>query len=161
MEYFARIDLTEEYFRESFEQWLNHKSKFRRWQIQIGILLIVVGVGMMIYELTVFSIGVSIIGIIEIVEFLFYRRRWIHQRVHARSKNSDSPVELRADDSGIYQKGPTSEGTTSWRGVKAAIPTGKGLIIAIGDGMSVYVPDACMNNPEFKEFVIKKVGGDP
>ncbi len=160
MEYGVSFEMTKAYFEESFEQWLSHRSKLRRWQIHIGILLIFFGCGLMVYKLNVLSIVLFIIGFVEIVEFFFYRRRWMQQRIHTRSNNSNSSIEIRVDDSGIYQKGPTSEGTISWDGVKAAIPTAKGLFISIGDGMSVYVPDASMKSPEFKNFVIKKVAGD-
>ena len=136
MEYEAKIEMTKAYFEESIEQWLIHRSKFRRRQIQIGVLLIIVGA--MIHELRVLSVVVLSIGLFEVAEFFFYRRRWIHKRMNARSKNSDSSVDIRVGDSGMYKKGPTSEGTVSWDGVKAATPTAKGLFISIGDGMSVY-----------------------
>ncbi len=40
MEYNAKFTMNEQYFSESFEEWLQHASKFRKWEVRIGVLFL-------------------------------------------------------------------------------------------------------------------------
>jgi len=100
-----------------------------------------------------------VFGSIQIADFFLSRRNWLRERIESTSNNSDSSVLIRVNESGLYQKGPTSKGLMQWDGVKSASPTASGLFLIVGAGMSIYVPDAAMCSPNFKSFVIRMVDG--
>jgi YcxB-like protein len=160
VEYRAAFELNRPYFEESFEEWLRQRSKYRRWQIQISAVVIVLGLFLAIRGPAWLSVGVFMIGVVELFEFFFYRHRWIGQRVEARSNNAHNRVEVQISDSGVYQMGPTSEGRISWEAVKKVFPTKRGIYLAIGDGMSVYIPNSSMNDQGFRDYAIKMVASD-
>ena len=157
MEYTASMAIDRAYFEEWFDQWLTHLSRFRKWQIKLSTLLVAVAVVLLVIGHYKYSAGVALFAAIEFIEFHMYRRIWVNRRIQSRSSDKHNRVDIRISEAGMYQKGPTSEGTNSWDAVKAAFPTAKGLFLAIGDGMSIYVPDSSMSDRHLKEFVMTMV----
>ena len=157
MSFDATFHLNRSYFEEIFEQWLKHRSRFRRRQIQIAVALFLLGVFFSIRDFSATPIILVVIGIVEFVEFFIYRSRWINKRLAARVDNEHDKVEITVDEFGISQKGPTGEGKMTWAAVKAVLPTTEGMFMAIGDGMSIYVPNSGMSDGEFRNFVLRMV----
>lgn len=152
-EYTASLTMDRAYFEESYEQWLRCRSRYRKWQISISLLAVVAaGVAWSVGP-DWLVIGLIAVAVIEFVDAFRYRRYWTARRIRSRIGNRHDRVEIRVSDSGVYQKGPTSEGKMTWDAVKAVVPTDKGVFLAVGDGMSMYIPDSSMNDPGFKEFV--------
>ena len=74
MEFTADLDLTKAYFSEYFEQWLTHRSKLRKWEGHIGLLVVGLGIGLMWFKPSIVSALVIVFGISQIIDFFLYRR---------------------------------------------------------------------------------------
>ena len=159
MNFTACFELTESYFRESYQEWLNSRSRWRRWERHLGALSVSVAVplflvpGFVIVGSAAFGFGCS-----QIVDFYFSRKRWLKQRVAARAGNPHGRMEMVFDDSGIAAEGPTSEGKMSWSAVKAVYPTEKGLFLSVGGAMSIYIPNTGMSSLALRDFAVEMAG---
>lgn len=158
MKFTASFELTESYFRENYQEWLNHRSRWRRWQRHFGALTIAIGVALLFVPgLGLAGAMVAGFGCSQIIIFYLAQSRWLKQRVAARASNPHQRVEMTFDESGIDTEGPTSKGTMSWIAVKAAYPTENGLIFSFGDGMAMYVPNTGMSNVALRDFAVEMV----
>lgn len=139
----ARFEMNRAYFEEFFSEWLRCKSRYRRWQRAMALCFLAAGVGMWMFLPANQKVGFvfAVVALIEFAEIYWYRARWIDARVSAKS-GEPCVVELKFDESGIQMDGPTSSGHLQWKGVKELLKTPKGVLIRMGDGMSVYVPES-------------------
>jgi hypothetical protein len=137
----AVFEMTPEYFAESFGEWLSHRSRFRKWQLQIAGALAVAGILTSIFGGPFRALGgvLVLIAAVEGIEFHWYRRQWIKQRLDVR-KYATKTIQLGFDDIGIAVRGPTASGQMTWQAVHGCVETQKGIFMKIGDGMSMYVP---------------------
>lgn len=156
MEYIARLNMNKEYFTESYAVFLSHVGKFRKWEIHAGTLISILALFLLFHRPSIAAVGMLIFGLFHFIDYYFVRYKWIQDRIKTRSGNSSSIVEIIVSERGVYQKGPTSEGTINWAGVKSVVPTKIGLILRVGDGMSIYIPDSAMDDKEFKNYVVSK-----
>ncbi len=154
----ADFQLTPEYFRASFDNWLSSKSKYRRWQLAVSVLLCVAGIAVLLGGGRGSVLGGAMIGggLFHAAEFYWYRWSWVRQRVNARD-GIESHMQLAFDDDGIYIKGPTSEGRVSWRGIKGATEGKGGVLLSFGDGMSMYVPRQSLVPPDAMSYIVRRV----
>ena len=142
----ARFEQDDSHFQELYEEWLRYGSKVRRWQPWIGISSCVLGVGLFFLApyMKASSFVLVFFGIVQVIENRFYRRKWVAARVAARSKNEHNEIYLEFDENGISLVGPTSTGKMIWTAVVGVRETSKGISLAIGDGMSMYIPKAAV-----------------
>ena len=142
----AQFLLDRAYFRESYTEWLQSFSRFRRWERQFGALLIVAGVLFAKFSIPSFVSALCVtIGIAEILEYYWYRHNWIASRLKAREgENANNSVELVFTEQGVKHAGPTSHGEMSWQAVKKVDLCRGGLFLRIGDRQSIYVPNSSL-----------------
>ena len=158
----ARIEMDRGYFEEYFDQWLAHKSQFRSWQRQFAAALLLFGfIVLFFFDFHPYlSLALLIGGIVEVLEFYWYRHNWLVQRMSVRRENSKF-IDLRFDASGVYVQGATSRGHMQWAGVRGVIQTPKGLIFSIGDGMIIYLPKySVLPNSAIPEIVALAAGAN-
>ena len=78
------------YFKEYFDQWLAHKSRFRSWQRQLAAALLFSGfIVLFFFDFHPYlSLALLMGGVVEMLEFYWYRHNWLAQRMSARRENS-------------------------------------------------------------------------
>lgn len=158
----ARFEMDEEYFRESYGEWLRYGSKVRKWQPWLGMFSVGLGIGLHLFDAKFRSIAFVLVvfGLIQVLENYFYRRNYLNARVDARRKNEKHEISMEFDAEGIFQNGPTSTGKMKWAGVKGVRETPRGISLAIGDGMSIYIPKAAITpSTAIPEIILLARGG--
>jgi hypothetical protein len=142
----ARFEMDEKYFRESYDEWLRYGSRVRRLQPWLGLFSVFLGIGLHLFDAKFRSTAFILVvfGLLQVFENYFYRRNYLKARVDARGKNENLEISMQFDVEGILQTGPTSTGKMKWAAVKGLRETPRGICLAIGDGMSIYIPKAAI-----------------
>jgi hypothetical protein len=101
--------MNREYFEESFGEWLDSRSRFRRWQRPIAAGLLAAGATVVIVapSFTVTGMVLGMIAAVEALDFYRYRANWIRGRLSARGTDPIA-VQVSFDEAGIHTTGPTS-----------------------------------------------------
>jgi hypothetical protein len=157
----ATFKIDREYLRANFDDWLASASRWRRWQRQIAWLLFPAGIAMLLTgtsTVQVFGAAALFVSVIEMLEFYWYRSKWIGGRLTAR-KAQDERIEMRFDDAGVEVVGPNSQGRISWQGFKGSRNSRSGIYLQFGDGLSIYVPKASINPPSATAAILALAAG--
>ena len=81
----SKLSFNEEYYAQYYSDWVRTRSRFRKFALPLGVLLVVVGFVL----LTQFEghryLGIVVIGfgIFHLIDALTYRSRWIKKRLSA------------------------------------------------------------------------------
>jgi hypothetical protein len=135
----ASYEINREYFAESYSEWLLYRSRCRKWQRHIAVVLALGGAMLIFFSPLYLGWVLLVIALIEGIEYYWYPARWVAQRMKTRS-DRECIIEMRFEETGFYSKGPTSNGFVSWEGVRSVSETPKGLFFICDAGTSIYIP---------------------
>ncbi|GAA4498528.1 hypothetical protein GCM10023172_15700 [Hymenobacter ginsengisoli] len=85
--------LSKAYYQEVYEEWLRFRSKGKRWQLQVGLLLVGVACflailcGPRLPDLWLIPFGFVLAGGYEIGAFFYTRRQWMQSRQQSKLVN--------------------------------------------------------------------------
>jgi hypothetical protein len=157
----ATFKISREYLRANFDDWLASASRWRRWQRQFSAFLLPVAIALLLTgngTAQFVGVGVLLVSAIEMLEFYWYRSKWIDGRLVAR-KAQDEIIEMKFDDFGVEVKGPHSQGRIAWQGFKGARDAEGGIYLQFGDGQSIYVPKASISPASATAAILVLAGG--
>lgn len=152
----ATVILDKQYYSECYSDWLRNVSKWRRYQIFIGLILVVIAT--ILFGLTAIHRFIPVIlagiGIIEISSYLLNRHKWMSERLG--DKRVGHTVILEFSEDRIIHSGPFSRGEFFWDGIESITPTSSGIFIRPQKGISIYIPDQSWDRCDAKQFVIDR-----
>lgn len=138
------VALSKDYYHEVYSEWLKFRSKGKRWQVQIGLLLFCVALllimlsGERVGDFWIFPFLFVLAGIYEISSFYYSRWQWLHSREVSYLANQK--VALTFEPHVIHHTGPFSHGALQWNGIQQVQETAKGIFLIPHNGISIYLP---------------------
>jgi hypothetical protein len=157
----ANFRIDRHYLRANFDDWLVSASRLRRWQRQFAALLIPTGIAMLVAGTTTVQIlgaAALILSAVELLEFYWYRSKWISGRLSARRMEGES-IAMKFDDGGVEIVGPRSQGRITWQGFVGARDSPGGINLQFGDGLSIYVPKSSIDPPDAAATILALAAG--
>jgi hypothetical protein len=95
------------------------------------------------------------VGIFEIGYQIYYRHKWISDRMSNRATNEDVEIVFNEDE--IVYRGPYGSGSSAWEGFQRAILTPNGIFIYPERGIHIYIPDSALSPKEAKLIIADKI----
>ena len=144
--------LSKAYYQEVYEEWLRFRSKGKRWQLQVGLLLFGVAFllammcGPRLADLWLIPFCFVLAGVYEIGSFFYTRRHWLQSRQESRLVNQQ--VILTFEPQAITHNGPFAQGQLLWTGIREVKETARGLFLIPESGISIYLPKTAFLSPE-------------
>lgn len=134
------IELTKEYFLESFEQSVKYGSKWRKIEYMISIFLIIFGVYLYFYAKgeTFLPILLIALGLFELFSPYLKKIIWIKRQMSNKLANTN--VEMVVTEQALLTKGKYSEGCMAWEGMERMLETPKGILLWPQKGIKIYIP---------------------
>ena len=143
----SKFEFNEEYYAQYYSDWMRTRSRFRKFAVPLGVLIVVVGFVL----LTQFEghryLGAAVIGfgIFHMIDALTYRARWIKKRLGAGGSKSGQ-FEFHDDRIHIYSD--SSEGHFLLSGFVETTPSDHGIFLIPQKELSFYIPWDSIEPPE-------------
>jgi hypothetical protein len=147
----VELTLSQAYYQEVYQEWVISRSKYRRWQVHVGLLLCCLALlftllsGARLKEFWFFPLFFIVAGACEIGSFYYSSRQWLRSRVDSRLL--DQQVALTFEPHVIHHTGPFSQGELRWEGIQHIQETTKGLFLIPQNGVSIYLPKSAFHSP--------------
>lgn len=141
----AHVTFDRRYFELQYDEWLHHRSRFKRYEIWFATALILFGFGMAIafqQQLLVGFLFVSA-GVYEAVMTATHKRRWVNTRV--ATVRDDKAVDLQFDS--VFLTSTSANGSSKMQlsGFTGFTPASKGFFLIPDTGVSIYIPRATID----------------
>lgn len=144
----ASIKCDRQYFSAFYANWIAHRSRWRRLAIPVAITFFAMAVVALFLfpSLRIIAVGIVVAAIINLVDALTYKWRWVRQRL--ASFADDKTAEFTFTDDAVKISSPRSEGTTAYTTFDAISLTPDGIFPVPAHGRSVFVPRSSFLNPD-------------
>ena len=135
----SMVAFDREYYAKYYSDWMRSRSKFRRFAVPLGFLIVVVGVVVFIRFTEQRFLGAAVIGfgVFHLFDALTFRSRWIKKRL-----NSGGSREGRFEfyDDRVHIRSDSSEGHFLLSGFIDTTPSENGIFLIPQKGLSFYIP---------------------
>lgn len=143
----ASIQLDQQYYESAYDDWLRHRSVYRRHQRMVGVFIAALGGTLLcLSALKGVPMVLLAIGAWEVLSAPFHRRKWVSARLQDR--RTGGTVDLTFTNDGIEHRGPLAEGKLVWTGLKSCTETPRGIVFHPQEGIQLYVPKAAIHPSE-------------
>jgi len=155
MEYKFTLELTKDYFSESYNQSIRYGNKWRKFEYLISILFLVIGVSLFIYTnmetlLPAVFIAIAIFEYISpYIKKIFWLKRQTSNKIFGTS------VEITITDKALESKGQFSEGSIKWSGFERSLETPLGLMLWPQKGIKIYFPKSVVSQKAINYVLLK------
>lgn len=138
----ASFEMDKEYFEECFREFFRSSHWFVRFKPFIAVTLILLSLIVLKYTQSFVVLGglLLAIGSYELSQHFWTRLTWVDKRVKSHKHLASHKMEFKFTESGLEHNGPTASGRVSWAGVRDVRETEAGLVLVMGEGLSMYVP---------------------
>ena len=152
----ARFRLTRVHYEQVYADWMASVSRWRKHWLAISLLSSMTGVLLYLAGYRgILPVVLLAVAAFEVCYQMFYRRRWIADRLS--DKHAQQDVEIDFTDDAIVFRGPYGTGTYSWQGFDRVVLTQRGMFLWPQKGIHVYVPDSALTPLEAKQDIAKKM----
>jgi hypothetical protein len=151
----AEFTLTEDYYREVYDQWYRHVCRWRKWQAPLAVTAALTVIPVWLVGLHIISALVAAFAFTEFVDSLAHRRRWLRERF--KSIRLGESVSIRFLAEGIDITGPFSSATWAWKGINSCSVTSRGVFLRPDTGVSMYIPKSAVTPPEAFQHIVTLV----
>lgn len=141
----AHIDFDRRYFELQYDEWLHHRSKYKRYEIWLAVALIGSGITMAIFFAEQWLVGglFACAGVYEFVMAATHKRRWVKARVSTARK--DKCVDVTFDGESLTTTSPNGSATWRYAGFIGFVTASHGFFLIPDTGISIYVPRATID----------------
>jgi len=149
--------IDEAYYQECYRAWLNHRSKFKKWEHKIGFISVGLAVLIFLFDsnLLYISGGLLVFGILMIFEFYSSKNKWMKDRLKSKMNNKEATFIFEEDK--IQSIGPFTELNSTWDYFSDAIETEKGLLLIPENGIMIYLQKTSFDNKNDVNRIIEKI----
>lgn len=147
----------ENYYEESYNEWLFHRSKFLKWSDKLGFLCLGIGlIGLIFIKswMPIF-VGMLFLGLSLLYEFYSNKAKWLKDR--KASKVNNQSATLIFEDEKVQSSGPFSEAIVDWEFFKDAIETEKGLFLILENKTNIYLQKKSFERLEDVDLILNKI----
>ncbi len=148
----AEFTVTEDYYREFYDQWYRHVCRWRRFQTPLGVVAALAVVPAWQVGFRTLSTVAAVFAVVQLADSLTHRRRWIRERL--QSSRLGALVSFKFMEDCIESSGPFSSGKLAWAGIDSCSVTDKGIFLRPDTGVSIYIPKSAVTPPEAFDRIV-------
>ena len=143
----SKVSFNKEYYAQYYSDWMRTRSKFRKFAVPLGVLIVVAGFVLVTQLQRNHFLGIAVIGfgIFSLGDALTYRSRWIKKRLGAGGSKAGQ-FEFHNDR--IYIHSDSSEGHFLLSGFVDSTPSYHGIFLIPQKGLSFYIPWQSIDPPD-------------
>jgi hypothetical protein len=136
----AHVVFDRPYFEMLYDDWLQHRSVWRRYAIYASFVLLSAGVMMAIASPRHWLVGAvfAMFGVYEMISALTHRRRWISERLLLA--RDDKTVDLTFDETTVASVSADGKSTMLVSRFVGFAAGTNGFFLIPDTGISLYVP---------------------
>ena len=141
----AHVIFDRSYFELQYDEWLRHRSRFKKYEIWFAVSLFLFGLVMAVAFQHQWLVGAMFAsaGIYELVMSATHKRRWVNTRVS--TVRDDKSVDLEFDTDSLTSVSVNGTGTIRLSGFTGFTPASHGFFLIPDTGVSLYVPRATID----------------
>ena len=138
----AQLTFDRNYFELQYDEWLRHRSRFKKYEIWFALALTLFGLAMAFTFQHQWLVGAlfASAGICEFVMAATHKRRWVNARTS--TVRDDKSVDLEFDTESLTPTSTNGTGTMRFSGFTGFTPASHGFFLVPDTGVSLYVPRA-------------------
>lgn len=154
----AHVTFDRSYFELQYDEWLHHRSRFKRYEIWFAIALTSFGVTMAITFRDHWLVGAlfASAGVYEFVMAATHRRRWVNARV--ATVRGDKSADLQFDADSLTSTSANGSAKMCLSGFIGFTAASKGFFLVPDTGVSIYVPRATIDPSDSYSSLIELLG---
>ena len=136
----AHVIYDRTYFETVYDDWLQHRSVWRRYAVPLSITLILAGVVMALQFPPQWLVGVvfAFFGLYELVAAATHRSRWINERLLLA--RNDKAVDILFDETFLTSTSTNGTSTMQFAGFMGFTRGSNGFFLIPDTGISLYIP---------------------
>lgn len=140
----AQIAVDRRYFEQSYDEWLRHRSKWKKYEVWLAVALTAFGGVLVALAPELWPVGAlfATAGVFEFVLAATHRRRWIRARL--AKVPAGSSVQFRFDEVSLTTVSRQGTGTLRLDALSRFTPGSQGFFLIGEDGFSMYIPRAAV-----------------
>ena len=148
---------SEPYFKEYYGEWLQYKSRFKKWQRQFALaLLLLYFIIVAIYpSLYLGALGLPIFSIYMFYEFYASKKKWMRARLESNVFNRD--IQLIFTEEEVLTNSSVVESKVQWNFFTTVIETQKGLLLSPENGTHIYLPKSAFASDKEWQWILEKI----
>ncbi len=141
----AQLRFDRSYFELQYDEWLAHRSKYKKYEIWFATTLTVFGLGLAIFSRQQWLVGglFACAGIYEFATSVTSKRRWVNARLS--TVRGDKTVQLEFDDESLTSRSTNESSTMRLSGFTGFTSGSHGFFLIPDTGVSIYVPRATID----------------
>ncbi|TGL31628.1 hypothetical protein EHQ52_17020 [Leptospira koniambonensis] len=160
MEINAKWKFSPDYFEQFWADWILYRSKYRKHVMQFSLGSLFLGISILTISLLIATkysfLGLLLLtsGIGSLIWHYFDKNRWF--QIMIRESDLDSEILISFTEKGLKTQGKTSNGESTWEGIKDFIIAKNGFFLVLQRGLSIYVPQYALSGDMnlIKEFYL-------
>ena len=150
----AHIVYDRQYFETVYDDWLRHRSVWRRYVIYASFILLGFGVTLAVCFPQQWLVGAifASIGLYETIDAATYRHRWVNERL--RLARPEKTVDLTFNDTAVASASAIGTSSILISGFAGFTTATKGFFLIPDTGISLYVPRAAVEPPDVYDTLV-------
>lgn len=138
----AHVTFDRSYFELQYDEWLQHRSRFKKYEIWFAFALTSFGVAIALTFQDQGLVGAlfASAGVYEVAMAATHKRRWVNAR--AATIRDDKSVDLEFDADSLISTSANGTGTMRLAGFTEFTLASHGFFLIPESGVSLYVPRA-------------------
>ena len=153
----AHIVYDRQYFEILYDDWLQHRSVWRRYAIYASLTLLAAGLIMAVAAPRQWLVGAvfATFGVYETVSAVTYRRRWISERLLLA--RADKTVDLTFDETSVASVSVNGKSIMLFSGFVGFAAGTNGFFLIQDTGNSLYVPRLAVEPSSVYETLVQRL----
>lgn len=140
----AHVNFDRDYFELQYDEWLRHRSKYKRYEIWFALALLLFGLALAVTFPDNWLVGglFVCVGVYEFAMAATHRRRWVGARIS--SVREGKAVDLAFGTDFLTSTSTNGTATTRLTGFAGFTPASEGFFLIPENGLSIYIPRAAV-----------------
>ncbi len=153
----AQIVYDRQYFEIQYNDWLKHRSVWRRYAIYASLTQLAAGLIMAVTAPRQWLVGAvfAAFGVYETVSAVTYRRRWISARLLLA--RADKTVDLTFDETSVTSVSVNGNSRMLISGFVGFVAGTNGFFLIEDTGSSLYVPRRAVEPSSIYETLVQSL----
>lgn len=159
--------MDKDYYLEYYYMWLKHRSKFKKYERILGLLLIILGIFWRnIVEISKISLAsnseflnlhipIFFLGVFTFYNFYHTKRKWLKNRM--KDGLYDTEVKIIFTDDEMRTSSKLGNSSLKWESFRDIINTKKGIFFVLKNKTSIYVKKNSILNENDINKIISKI----
>jgi len=141
----AHVTFDRSYYELQYDEWLRHRSRFKRYEIWFAVALTLFGARVALMFRDQWLVG-AIFGSAGVYEFVMAatdKRRCVNARIS--TVRDDKSVDFEFDSDSLTTKSANGTATMRLSGFIGFTPASEGFFLIPDTGVSIYIPRATID----------------